>query len=92
MIEFIIFLMLSIISILIWGIVNLLRKNEHLEDFILASHNQSKLVIENMRDLDRQEMFEKDDDVGIIFMEMCNLIEEYANFLGIEKEDLIENE
>ena len=87
MIWFIIFWLSLIILLLIWVIVNILRKNEILEDFLIRAHSQSQTVIDNMRELDRREMFEKDDDVGIIFMEMCNLIEEYADFLGIKKED-----
>jgi hypothetical protein len=71
--------------ILLVGVRNLLKQNEQLEDRLVNLigdvRNRVSSALENMRSLDRREMFEKDDEVGITFDEIKKIIEELDNEL-----------
>ena len=67
------------------GIRNLLKQNEQLEDRLVNLigdvRTRVSTALENMRSLDRREMFEKDDEVGITFDEIKKIIENLDNEL-----------
>lgn len=69
--------------ILVIGVLNLLRQNEQLEDRLINTINLTRArvenALENMRNLDNREMFEKDDEVGVTFDEIKKIVEELDN-------------
>lgn len=69
--------------ILAIGIRNLLKQNEELEDtisqVILGTRTRIETALQQMKDIDTREVFEKDDEVGATFTELKNIIEELNN-------------
>ena len=69
--------------VLLVGVRNLLRQNEQLEDRLVGTvdsvRNRISDALENMRRLDKREVFEKDDEVGVTFEEMKKIVEELNN-------------
>ncbi len=69
--------------VLLVGIRNLLRQNEQLEDRLVGTVDTIRTkvsdALENMRRLDKREVFEKDDEVGVTFEEMKKIVEELNN-------------
>lgn len=65
---------------LIIAIRNLLKQNEELEDTLNDVIEGTRIKIENalqqMRDIDNREVFEKDDEVGSTFEQLKNIIED----------------
>lgn len=64
---------------------NMLRKQEILEEYVVSMFVQAQRALAEMRALDEMQMFEKDDDVGRIFVRLIEIVEDYAKFLGIEE-------
>ena len=77
-----ILLVLSIILNIVLGIGirNLMKQNEELEDTLADVIEGTRVKIENalqqMRDIDTREVFEKDDEVGATFEQLKNIIED----------------
>lgn len=75
-------LVLSVILNIVLGIGlrNLMKQNEELEDTLTDVIEGTRIKVENalqqMRDIDNREVFEKDDEVGATFQELKNIIEE----------------
>ena len=69
---------------------NLLKKNEVAEDHIIRSYFEAKRALDDMRAIDNMEMFEKDDDVGQVFSQMVQIVEDYTQFLGVEEGEVTE--
>ena len=71
--------------ILLIGVRNLLKQNEQLEDRVVGTVNSIRDRVEdalsNMRRLDRREVFEKDDEVGVTFEELKKIVEDLNNQL-----------
>ena len=63
------------------GIFNLLRQNEELEDTLVETTLEVKFkvsnALENLRNIDTRGSFESDDEVGTVFSELKNTIENY---------------
>jgi hypothetical protein len=63
----------------IMGILNLLKQNEELEDTLLETINDVKTkvseALEAMRAADLKGSFESDDEVGVVFKEMKDIVE-----------------
>jgi hypothetical protein len=78
-----ILILILINIILLRGIRNLLKQNEQLEDRLLSTISSIRYKVEtalnNMRQLDNREVFEKDDEVGATFTELKNIVEELNN-------------
>ena len=73
------------ILLLVRGI-NLVKQNEQLKDIIdvyddKQSRTQDKLesMLQQMRDIDIKGSFESDDEVGVVFSELKETIENYKN-------------
>ena len=66
--------------ILAFSIRNLLKQNEELEDTLVDVVNGTRIKLESalqqMRDIDTREVFEKDDEVGSTFEALKNIIED----------------
>ena len=71
--------------VFIYGIRNLIKQNEQLEDRVMNTiyntRNRVQKALNNMRDIDNREVFEKDDEVGSTFEELKNIIEDLDNEL-----------
>jgi len=72
---------LSIIGTLIYALNNALNKIESYERFILDRREVYQRLLDNIRDIDSRELFEKDDDVGSVFTEIKNEIENFKNII-----------
>lgn len=73
------FLITTIISVL--GILNLLKKINTYENFILDRKESYELLLERIRDIDSKQIFEKDDEVGVTFDDIITEIEEFKNII-----------
>lgn len=60
----------------------MLRKNEIYESWITNFNDRARKTYDEMKSIDERQMFESDDEVGIIFDEMKNLITELNDKLG----------
>jgi hypothetical protein len=82
MIEYIsIAFIILIIGLLIYALKNALNKIEAYEQFIKDRRAAYIELLQNLRDIDSRELFEKDDDVGTTFTELKNEIESFKNIL-----------
>jgi hypothetical protein len=74
-------LVLNVIFII--GIRNLIKQNEEYEDIVINTKleilNKVETALQQMRDLDNREVFEKDDEVGATFQQLKNIIEDLNN-------------
>ena len=65
------------------GIRNLIKQNEELEDtiaqVILGTRTRVETALQQMKDIDNRQVFEKDDEVGATFDELKNIIEDLNN-------------
>jgi HPt (histidine-containing phosphotransfer) domain-containing protein len=65
---------------LIIGVRNLIKQNEELEDTLVQVIEGTRTRVENalqqMKDIDTREVFEKDDEVGATFEQLKNIIED----------------
>lgn len=70
---------------LLFGMRNLFKQNEELEDTIVTIISGTRNKIENslqqMKDIDIRQVFEKDDEVGATFEQLKNIIEDLNNEL-----------
>ena len=64
-----------------YGIWNLLKKLERLEDMLNENLNTYSAIIRVMREIDSTGAFESDDEVGSIFKDLKNLIEKNEKIL-----------
>lgn len=75
-------LILSVILNIVLGIGlrNLIKQSEELEDTLSDVIEGTRIKIETtlqqMRDIDNREVFEKDDEVGATFEQLKNIIED----------------
>tara|TARA_Y100001934_G_scaffold211221_1_gene249964 strand:- start:109 stop:297 length:189 start_codon:yes stop_codon:yes gene_type:complete len=54
----------------------LYRKNKIYENWILSFRDTATNVKESWKDIDSRQMFEKDDDVGVVYEQLSTLIDE----------------
>lgn len=71
----------SLSAILIYGLYISSKKIDAYEQFILERNEAYKGLLYRIRDLDQKEMFEKDDEVGVIFTEIKEEIEEFQKII-----------
>lgn len=77
----IIFLFLVIVSML-YGILNILKKLEYYEEFIINRKEKYQQLLNTIKEIDSKELFEKDDDVGSVFTQIKEEIESFENILN----------
>jgi len=75
--EIIVILLLILLSVSIYTIYNLLIKLEYLDEFIENQEKNDTILLETLRRIDSRQMFEKDDDVGSLFMQIKQTIEHF---------------
>ena len=82
-----------VISVLLNGALgyaalNMLRKNESMEDAIQNFYFRLQTTLTIMRMLDEKQMFEKDDEVGDVFAQITDTVNELRPLLyGSNLED-----
>jgi len=71
-----------------------MEKADLYEDWIIEFSQDVESTLENIREIDSRQMFEKDDDVGVIFQQIVDLIDKLnnrtQNVEEIEPEGVIE--
>lgn len=88
------------VSVLTLGFIirNLLIQNSTYEDWIILLESRVNKVYGEMKQMDEREMFQSDDEVGVIFYDMKALIDDLNEKLGngydesSEEEDYTEEE
>jgi hypothetical protein len=77
-----ILLVLSVILNIVLGIAirNLLKQSEELEDTLInvveGTRTRVEIALQEMKDIDIRQVFEKDDEVGATFEQLKNIIED----------------
>lgn len=56
---------------------NLYRKNIIYENWTISIRNKFEDLYKNIKNVDQREIFEKDDDVGVAFDEIKQIIEDF---------------
>lgn len=85
-----IILIISIVMniVLLYGSYNAIRKIEQHENTIAWFYNGIVNILRTARMLDEKEMFEKDDEVGVLFDQLLAIIGELRTFIyGEENEE-----
>jgi hypothetical protein len=70
-----------IIGLLFYVLKTALDKIELYEQFIVDRRDAYYQLLQNIRDIDSKQLFEKDDEVGVTFDEIKNEIEEFKNII-----------
>lgn len=71
---------------LTYGAFNIIQKNEIYEESIRKFYIGSKLILDTARRLDEKQMFEKDDEVGMLFEQLIFVIRELEELIDAEEE------
>ncbi len=80
--EYILFaLLIVIIGLLLYILKIALNKIELYEQFILDRRDAYSQLLQNIRDIDSKQIFEKDDEVGVTFDDIKNEIEQFKNII-----------
>jgi hypothetical protein len=67
--------------VLVYAAWNSLRKIEMLEDNIGNFYSRVQETLNTMRELDERQMFEKDDEVGDVFAQLIDTVNELRPFI-----------
>ena len=73
--------LLILIGILCYGLFISIKKIDVYEQFIIDRKDEYNRLLYRLRELDQKEMFEKDDEVGVIFSEIKDEIEEFKKII-----------
>jgi len=73
--------LLILIGILCYGLFISIKKIDVYEQFIIDRKDEYNRLLYRLRELDQKEMFEKDDDVGIIFSQLKEEIEQFKKII-----------
>lgn len=65
-----------VFAILLYTIFNLYRKNYIYENWIFETNDSLKDILDKWRAIDSKQMFEKDDEVGVVYEDIDELIKE----------------
>ena len=78
--EYVILILIFIILSLVYVVYNLLSKVERYEDFIDQQELNNQTLLETLRRIDSKQMFEKDDEVGSLFVQLKDTITQFKQF------------
>lgn len=73
---YLIILVVIVSTILLYTIFNLYRKNYIYENWIFETNDSLKDILDKWRVIDSKQMFEKDDEVGVVYEDIDELIKE----------------
>lgn len=80
-------IIITIIStIIVYIIRNLYKKLVKNEAYIFNIHNKMVDILKNMKQIDHKNMFESDDEVGIIFNKLKQIIYQIENYLPVNSQ------
>jgi len=68
-------------AVLLYAAWNSVRKIEMLEDSISNFYSRTQSTLNTMRELDEKQMFEKDDEVGDLFAQLTDTVNELRPFI-----------
>lgn len=74
-------IVLAIIVGLSYGLYLSSEKINYYENFIVERRDAYNQLLSKLRELDQREMFEKDEDVGIIFSDIKDEIEQFDKII-----------
>ena len=74
-------MLIVIIGVLFYTLKTALDKIEVYEQFIIDRRDSYYQLLQNIRDIDAKQIFEKDDEVGVTFDEIKSEIEEFKNII-----------
>ena len=74
-------ILIAIICVLCYTLKTALDKLEIYEQFIIDRRDSYYQLLQNIRDIDAKQIFEKDDEVGVTFDEIKTEIEEFKNII-----------
>ena len=66
----------------IYSSINLMKKQELTEDWLVALENRLSKILTETKKIDEKGMFEADDDVGSIFEQINKMITTLNDFLA----------
>lgn len=70
------------INFALWkGANNILKQNSSLEKLLGEFYSQVSITLHNMRVLDEKQMFEHDDEVGEVFGQLVDIINDLRPFI-----------
>ena len=75
--ELIAYSLAALVLVLSYVAYNLYTKNVKYETWIIERRTDTKELQNKLQALDSQQMFEKDDDVGVLFEELGEAMQEY---------------
>ena len=75
--ELIAYSLAALVLVLSYVAYNLYTKTIKYETWIIERRNDTKSLQDKLHELDSMQMFEKDDEVGVLFEELKSVIEEY---------------
>jgi hypothetical protein len=78
--EYVILILVFLIIALCYAIYNLLSQVEKYEDFIEADQERNEALLETLKLIDEKQMFEKDDEVGSLFIQIKETIKSFKEF------------
>ena len=82
---FLFIIVLLLIGLFIYLVINTLKKSAKLSFFINRMYEKINHIYKTLKDLDQKEMFEKDDEVGILWEQIKSTIESFNEVF--EKEE-----
>lgn len=68
--------MAIVFTISLYTIFNLYRKNSIYETWIFETNDSMKDILDKWQAIDSKQMFEKDDEVGVVYEDINELIKE----------------
>ncbi len=78
--EYVILILVFLIIALCYAVYNLLSQVEKYEDFIEADQERNEALLETLKLIDEKQMFEKDDEVGSLFIQIKETIKSFKEF------------
>ena len=78
--------MVLVCGILLYVVINLYRKNRVYENWIVDTRDSVGELQENIHEIDSKQLFEKDDDVGIVYEGIKDLVGELNEKINEEEQ------
>tara|TARA_R110000796_G_scaffold97008_1_gene203742 strand:+ start:165 stop:419 length:255 start_codon:yes stop_codon:yes gene_type:complete len=73
-------ILIIIVTIMSFALINLLKKNENLEDFIAKQSEAINICDKRLKEIDDKGMFYADDQIGFFFKEVQKIQEALNEF------------
>lgn len=77
MLIYLLIFSISLLLIVVYTTFNLYRKNIIYEKWTIDTRNKFEDVYAKIKDVDQREIFETDDEVGVAFQQIKNIIKDF---------------